>query len=111
MNSKPIIAALALAAAGVTYVGTRPTAFLVTSVDGGTGCVIPDCRDRLLPSGWDEQHAPVDCLAVGPYAMGGPPRWRGCAVMAAEYAVGTECLQARCSVTAGDDPLAPAGGL
>jgi len=113
MNSKSIIAAIALASGVGTYAVTRPTEFLVTSTDGGTGCVIPDCHSWLLLSGWDEQHAPVDCLAGGPYAMGGPPRWRGCSVMAAEYAVGSECLPARCSVTAGDDPLAPAvlGGL
>ena len=82
MNTKTIAGsiALTLAAAGAGYVETRPTVFLVTSTDGGSGCVIPDCRSRLLPSGWDEQHAPVDCLAGGPYAMGGPPRWRGCSV-------------------------------
>lgn len=111
MNTKTIAGsiALTLAAAGAGYVETRPTVFLVTSTDGGSGsgCVIPDCRSRLLPSGWDEQHAPVDCLAGGPYAMGGPPRWRGCSVFAAEYAVGSECLPARCSVVAGADPLAP----
>lgn len=110
MNPKTIAASIAvtLASAG-TYVGTRPTEFLVTAVDGGapTGCVIPDCRSRLLPSGWDEQHAPVDCLAGGPYSQGGPPRWRGCSVMAAEYAVGAECLPALCSVVAGEDPLSP----
>jgi len=110
MTPRTITAAVALtiaAANGVGYVATRPTTFLVTSTDGGTGCVIPDCRNRLLPTGWDEQHAPVDCLATGPYAQGGSPRWRGCSVMAAEYAVGAECLQARCSVVAGQDPLAP----
>jgi len=109
MNTKTIAGsiALTLAAAGAGYVETRPTVFLVTSTDGGSGCVIPDCRSRLLPSGWDEQHAPVDCLAGGPYAMGGPPRRRGCSVFAAEYAVGSECLPARCSVVAGADPLAP----
>jgi hypothetical protein len=106
--TKSITAALAvtLASAGA-YVGTRPTTFLVTSTDGGTGCVIPDCRSRLLPSGWDPDHAPVDCLATGPYSSGGPPRWRGCSVMAAEYAVGSECLPAHCTVVAGDDPLSP----
>ena len=109
MTPRTITAAIAvtLASAGTAYVETRPTQFLVTSTDAGTGCVIPDCRNRLLPTGWEEQHAPVDCLASGPYSMGGPPRWRGCSVFAAEYAVGSQCLPARCSVVAGEDPLAP----
>jgi hypothetical protein len=100
-------AVLALTAAGGAYVETRPTRFLITSVDGGTEWVIPDCRSRLQPTGWDERHAPVDCLASGPYARGGPPVWRGCSVFRAEYALGSECLPARFSVAAGEDPLAP----
>lgn len=112
MSTKSISAVVAftLAAVGGAYIETRPTTFLVTSVDSGTECVIPDCRDRLLPSGWDSNHAQVDCLAGGPYSMGGPPRWRGCSVLRGEYAAGTECLPARCSVVAGEDPLAPAPG-
>jgi hypothetical protein len=107
MTPRTLAASAAIALGAATgYVETRPTQFLVTA-DAGTECVIPDCRNRLLPSGWDEQHAPVDCLAGGPYSAGGPPRWRGCSVMAAEFAVGAECLPARCSVVAGEDPLAP----
>jgi hypothetical protein len=100
------VAAVVGVAAG-TYVETRPRAFLVTSTDGGTGCAIPDCRSSLHVDGWDERHAPVDCLAGGPYSRGGPPVWRGCSVFAAEFAVGSECLPSRCSVVAGEDPLEP----
>lgn len=103
----PLAAALALAAAGTgTYLdGHRPAPRILVALDAGTECVIPDCRGFLGRGAWDEAHAPVDCMAVGPYSPDGGPVWRGCVVMRAEYAVGTACLPARCSVIAGENPV------
>lgn len=64
-------------------------------------CMIPNCW--LPDGGWDDE-TPVDCKFGGPYSSGGPARWRGCNVGAAEYASGTQCLPVECSVVAGDVP-------
>lgn len=64
-------------------------------------CMIPNCW--LPDGGWDDA-TPVDCKFGGPYSSGGPARWRGCNVGAAEYASGTQCLPVECSVVAGDVP-------
>ena len=88
-----------------TLDANRPEAHYRISVDAGE-CVIPDCRTYLGRGPWDDRHAPVDCLATGPYAGGVDGGvWRGCTVFLAEYATGTACLPARCSVVAGEDPL------
>lgn len=105
--------ATALASLAVAAVGTgaaldanRPHLALRIALDAGTECVIPDCRTLLGRGAWDDQHAPVDCLAGGPYAPSDAgPVWRGCTVFRSEYAVGAACLPARCSVVAGEDPL------
>lgn len=58
-------------------------------------CVIPDCTDE--DGGWDNNHAPVDCVFQYP---GEPQRWRGCNVGARIYASGTQCVEAACLVRA-----------
>ena len=63
-------------------------------------CVIPNCW-TLPDGGWDD-NATVDCLAGGPYAVAGQPRWRGCNVLQAAYASGAACVPVECSVVAGD---------
>ena len=110
MNPKnlALAATLTLGAVGGTVAtldANRPEPHYRISLDAGE-CVIPDCRTYLGRGAWDDRHAPVDCLATGPYAGdvdGGV--WRGCTVFRAEYATGTACLPARCSVVAGEDPL------
>lgn len=76
------------------------TAFVARGVDKGedvlvvleqTPCVIPDCS--MPDGGWDDQHAPVDCLFQYP---GEPQRWRGCNVGARVYSSGAACLPAAC---------------
>lgn len=104
--------AAALASLSVAAIGTgaaldsnRPPLTLRIALDAGTECVIPDCRTLLGRGAWDDQHAPVDCLAGGPYAPpDAGPVWRGCTVFRGEYAVGAACLPARCSVVAGENP-------
>lgn len=55
--------------------------------------VMPDCGPT---------RAPVDCLFGGPYSRDGGPRWRGCNVGRAEFAVGTQCVAAPGEVWAGN---------
>lgn len=66
--------------------------------------VIPDCRDE--GGRWDDKHAPVDCLGVGPFGnQDGSPRWRGCNVTPREYATGAACLDAPTDVVLGGESL------
>lgn len=97
-----------VAGASTAYLdANRPAPRQRFAIDAGidTGCVIPDCRSLLGHGAWDDAHGPVDCMAVGPYSPDGGPVWRGCSVLRAEYATGTACLRARCSVVAGEDPV------
>jgi hypothetical protein len=67
-------------------------------------CVLPNCW-TLADGGWNDD-AVVDCRGVGPFGtQDGGPRWRGCNVTPARWAVGAACLPVECSVVAGDDPL------
>lgn len=102
-----VLAAVSLAAAGTgTYLdANRPAPRILVALDAGTECVIPDCRTLLGRGAWDEAHAPVDCMAVGPYSPDGGPVWRGCVVFRAEYATGNQCLPSRCGVVAGENPM------
>lgn len=96
-----VAAVVTVAAGGLVAV---PEKHLVNlQPDGGSACVIPDCRTLLGRGDWDDSQE-VDCRFVGPYSQDGGPVWRGCSVGAAEYAVGSECLPSACSVTAGVDP-------
>lgn len=54
-------------------------------------CVIPDCS--TADGGWDDDHAPVDCVFQYP---GESRRWRGCNVGAAVYSSGAACLPSAC---------------
>ena len=107
--NRTLIAAAALtiiATTGAIVDANRPPLRLRLAVDAGTECVVPDCRTLLGRGPWDDGHKPVDCLAGGPYALpDGRPVWRGCSIIRAEFAVGSSCLPARCSVVAGEDPL------
>lgn len=47
--------------------------------------VIPDCREA--DGGWNDEHAPVDCVALD-------GTWRGCNVQARSQMKGTLCLSA-----------------
>lgn len=104
----PILAAVSIAGVGTVTAldANRPQLALRIALDAGTECVIPDCRTLLGRGAWDEQHAPVDCLAGGPYAPpDAGPVWRGCTAFRAAHAVGFACLPVRCSVVAGENPL------
>lgn len=57
----------------------------VTRVRTASKYVIPDCRRP--DGGWDDHHAPVDCVELD----GG---WRGCNVALRSQRVGTQCLDA-----------------
>lgn len=57
----------------------------VTRVRAASKYVIPDCRKP--DGGWDDHHAPVDCVELD----GG---WRGCNVALRSQRVGTQCLDA-----------------
>lgn len=107
MNAKTAAATAALlgAAVGSTYVGLDEShdAYVLTAVDAGSECVVPDCRGW---GGWDERHAPVDCLGIG--VMGeadGGPRWNGCVSQPRAYMTGGQCLPSACVLPAGVDPL------
>lgn len=108
MNSKTaaILAAITTASVGTVAAldANRPALNLRVAIDAGA-CVIPDCRTLLGRGAWDPQHAPVDCLAVGPFMVADAGVWRGCSVLPAEYAAGSACLPARCAVVSGEDPL------
>lgn len=82
-----------------------PTAIVTRDAGAMSECVIPDCRRITGRLGWDSNHEPVDCLAVGPYSPDGRPVWRGCNVLRREYSTGSQCLPAKCAVIAGEDPL------
>lgn len=61
-------------------------------------CVIPDCS--LPDGGWNDDGPEVDCRGVGPFGISdGGPRWRGCNVTPASFAVGSVCLPVECSVS------------
>jgi hypothetical protein len=59
-------------------------------------CRVPDCR--TADGGWDEAHAPVDCLS----SLGGAPAWRGCNVIPSAYASGAQCVPVECAAFVGD---------
>jgi hypothetical protein len=56
--------------------------------------VIPDCREA--DGGWNDNHAPVDCLGTGQFGAwdSGAPEWRGCGVLPRALSTGTQCLNA-----------------
>lgn len=74
-----------------------------TRVRAASKYVIPDCRTDA-GTVWDDNHAPVDCLATGAYGLpDGGPRWAGCNVVLRSAATGTQCLNAPSgTVYAGD---------
>lgn len=96
--------AVALGAALLGVDAAFPPRILAVMRGADGGCVIPDCRTLGGRGPWDDA-AEVDCRFVGPYSADGGPRWRGCAVGRAEYAVGTACLPSACELPAGVDPL------
>jgi hypothetical protein len=64
-----------------------------TRVRSASHFVIPDCRNT--DGGWNDNHAPVDCLAAGARGLlDGGPRWFGCNVLPRASATGTQCLDA-----------------
>ena len=107
MTPKTISATVAVSLASVTggYVALDQSSatYVITSVDGGADCLVPDCRAW---GGWDERHAPVDCRGVGPLGEpDGGPRWIGCVSRPREAMAGSQCIPAVCVVTAGVNPL------
>lgn len=73
----------------------------VTRVRSASKFVIPDCRTGGV---WDDNHAPVDCLATGAFGLpDGGPRWAGCNVLPRASSTGAQCLDAPShAVTAGE---------
>jgi len=58
-----------------------------TRVRSASSHVIPDCRSP--DGGWDDNHAPVDCLRR---TEDGGTRWAGCNIIRRSEASGTQCL-------------------